>query len=164
MMLSDARDYIASLGIAEHVYMGKLPDKEDKSIGVYNSKHQYPYRTVLGGPSLEGYGEKYVTVLVHWNKSPRDTERTATELFEKLRTARDINVNDETIKFFQPLYPVQDVGTEYSEVCRKNQCFSCFRQQIQTWSCQRICYNSCRPGNIFSIIFKWCRDLDPNGY
>lgn len=20
------------------------------------------------------------------------------------------------------------------------------------------------PGNIFSIIFKWCRDLDPNGY
>ena len=80
MMLSDARDYIASLGIAEHVYMGKLPDKEDKSIGVYNSKHQYPYRTVLGGPSLEGYGEKYVTVLVHWNKSPRDTERTATEI------------------------------------------------------------------------------------
>lgn len=112
MMLSDARDYIASLGIAEHVYMGKLPDKEDKSIGVYNSKHQYPYRTVLGGPSLEGYGEKYVTVLVHWNKSPRDTERTDTELFEKLRTARDVNVNDETIKFFQPLYPVQDVGTD----------------------------------------------------
>lgn len=94
------------------MYMGKLPDKEDKSVGVYNSKHQYPYRTTLGGPSLEGYGEKYVTVLVHWNKSPRDTERTATELFEKLRTARDVNVNDETIKFFQPLYPVQDVGTD----------------------------------------------------
>ena len=53
-----------------------------------------------------------MTVLVHWNKSPRDTERTATELFEKLRTARDVNVNDETIKFFQPLYPVQDVGTD----------------------------------------------------
>lgn len=40
MMLEDVRDYIASLDVAEHVYMGKLPDKEDKSVGVYNSKHQ----------------------------------------------------------------------------------------------------------------------------
>lgn len=32
MMLADIRDYIASLDIAEHVYMGKLPDKEEQSI------------------------------------------------------------------------------------------------------------------------------------
>lgn len=32
MMLADVRDYIDSLGIAEHVYMGKLSDKEDKSV------------------------------------------------------------------------------------------------------------------------------------
>ena len=107
MMLADVRDYIDSLGIAEHVYMGKLPDKEDKSVGVYNSKHQNVYHTALGGPSLEGYGEKYVTILVHWNKSPRDTE-----LFEKLRAMRDATINNETIKFFQPLYPIQDVGTD----------------------------------------------------
>lgn len=75
MMLEDVRDYIASLDVAEHVYMGKLPDKEDKSVGVYNSKHQNVYHTALGGPSLEGYGEKYVTILMHWNKSPRDTEK-----------------------------------------------------------------------------------------
>ena len=112
MMLADVRDYIDSLGIAEHVYMGKLPDKEDKSVGVYNSKHQNVYHTALGGPSLEGYGEKYVTILVHWNKSPRDTEKAATELFEKLRTMRDAIVNNETIKFFQPIYPVQDIGTD----------------------------------------------------
>lgn len=112
MMLEDVRDYIASLDVAEHVYMGKLPDKEDKSVGVYNSKRQYPYRTTLGGPSLEGYGEKYVTVLVHWNKSPRDTEKAATELFEYLRSMRDVSVNNQTIKFFQPIYPVQDVGTD----------------------------------------------------
>lgn len=112
MMLADVRDYIDSLGIAEHVYMGKLPDKEDKSVGVYNSKHQNTYHTALGGPSLEGYGEKYVTLLIHWNKSPRETEKAAVELFEKLRTMRDAIVNNETIKFFQPLYPVQDVGTD----------------------------------------------------
>lgn len=112
MMLADVRDYIDSLSIAEHVYMGKLPDKEDKSVGIYNSKHQNTYHTALGGPSLEGYGEKYATLLIHWNKSPRETEKAAVELFEKLRTMRDAIVNNETIKFFQPLYPVQDVGTD----------------------------------------------------
>ena len=112
MTLADIRDYIETLGISDHVYMGKLPDKEDKSVGVYNSKHQHTYHTALGGPALEGYGEKYVTLLMHWNKSPRDTEIAAADLFEKLRVARDVNVNNETIKFFQPLYDVQDVGTD----------------------------------------------------
>lgn len=112
MMLEDVRDYIASLNVADHVYMGKLPDKEEKSIGVYNSKHQHAYHAALGGPSLEGYGEKYVTILMHWNKSPRDTEKAATELFDKLRAMRDATINNVTIKFFQPFYPVQDVGTD----------------------------------------------------
>mgnify|MGYP000682936449 CR=1 FL=1 len=71
MMLSDVRDYVESLGISENVYMGKLPDKPEKSIGVYNSKHQRAYHTAIGGSHLEGYGEKPVTILVHWNRSPR---------------------------------------------------------------------------------------------
>ena len=86
MMLSDVRDYVESLGISENVYMGKLPDKPEKSIGVYNSKHQRAYHTAIGGPHLEGYGEKPVTILVHWNRSPRHTEKAATELFEKVIT------------------------------------------------------------------------------
>ena len=32
MTLADVRDYIASLELAEHVYMGKLPDKEDNCL------------------------------------------------------------------------------------------------------------------------------------
>ena len=101
MTLADVRDYIASLNLADHVYMGKLPDKEEKSIGVYNSKHQYPYHTAIGGPDQEGYGQKYVTFLVHWNKSPRDTEKATTDLFEVLRRVRDAEINKETIKFNQ---------------------------------------------------------------
>ena len=74
-------------------------------------KHQYPQHIALGGPAQEGYGQKYVTLLIHWNKSPGDTEKTAIELFEVLRQARDVTVNDETIKFIQPLYEIQNVGT-----------------------------------------------------
>lgn len=116
MTLADVRDYIASLNLADHVYMGKLPDKEEKSIGVYNSKRQYLYHTAIGGPDQEGYGQKYVTFLVHWNKSPRDTEKATTDLFEVLRRVRDAEINKETIKFIQPLYEPQDVGTDDSGI------------------------------------------------
>lgn len=112
MMLSNVRDYIASLGIADHVYMGKLDAKQEKSIGVYNSKHEHAYKTAIGGPALESYRTKYVTFLVHWNKSLRDTEMAAAALFEAVRDAREETVNNETIKFIQPLYELQDIGTD----------------------------------------------------
>lgn len=114
MMLSDVRDYIASLGIAEqgNVYMGKLDSKPEESIGVYNSKHQHSYKTAIGGPELESYNAKYVTLLVHWNKSSRDTESSAMALFKAVRNTREVIINNETIKFIQPIYELQDVGTD----------------------------------------------------
>lgn len=118
MTLADVRDYIASLNIAEpqKIYMGKLDAKPDKTIGVYHSKHQHVYKTAIGGASLESYGTKYVTLLVHWNKSPRDTEKAVTALFEAMTTTREAQINNETIKFIQPLYEIQDVGTDDSGI------------------------------------------------
>lgn len=117
MMLSDILDYVESLGIADHVYMGKLDAKQDKSIGVYNSKHEHPYKTALGGPAMESYGAKYVTFLVHWDQSPRDTEKAAMSLFDVLIQARDVTINEQHILFIQPLTdgPV-DVGTDDSGI------------------------------------------------
>ncbi len=116
MMLSDVRDYIASLGLADYVYMSKMPDKKEKSIGVYNSKHQHAYKTAIGGHDLESHGTKYVTFLVHWNKSPRDTEKAATALFEAIKRTREVTVDQSKIKFIQPLYDIQDVGTDDSGI------------------------------------------------
>lgn len=112
MMLSDVRDYIDSLRLTDQVYMGKLDVKQERSIGVYNSKHQHTYKTAIGGPAQESYGTKYVTFLVHWNKSPGDTEKAATDLFHALTGVREETINNETIKFIQPLYEPQDVGTD----------------------------------------------------
>lgn len=112
MKLQDVSDYVKSLGIAEHVYMGMLPDKPDKAIGVYNSKRERAYRTAIGGSELQSYGTKEVTILVHWNKSLRDTEAAAEELFHALEAARDVEINGQKIKFIQPLYEIQDVGTD----------------------------------------------------
>ena len=112
MMLSDVRDYIASLEISKEVYIGPLPDKTERSIGVYNSKHQHEYHVAIGGSQLESYGTKYVTLLLHWNESQRETEKAGKALFEAVRRARNVAVNKETIKFIQPLYDLQDIGVD----------------------------------------------------
>ena len=66
---------------------------------------------------MEGYGEKYVTILVHWNKSPDDTEKAAVSLYEMLRRARNIPTENGTIYFFQLLYDPQDVGVDDGKIC-----------------------------------------------
>ncbi len=113
MKLSDVRDYIDTLKIGETVYMGILDAKEDKSIGVYKSKHSNAYKTAIGGSKLQSYGVKYVTLLIHWNKSLRETETAAFKLFKELETAREVTINESKIKFVQLLVdePV-DVGTD----------------------------------------------------
>lgn len=103
MKLSDVRDYIDSLGIAEHVFQGRMDAKKEKSIGVYNSKHSHAYQAAIGGSELKSYGMKYVTFLVHWNKSPRETENASIRLFGALEKAREVKINNETIKFIQLL-------------------------------------------------------------
>lgn len=111
--LSDVRDYIESLKIAEHVYSGKMDVKEDNSFGIYHSERTYAYRTAIGGPSMQSYGIKYVTFLIHWSKSQRETEDAAIKLFTLLESTREVEINSKTIKFIQLLVnePV-DVGTD----------------------------------------------------
>ena len=71
----------------------------------------------LAAKNLEGYGEKYITILVHWNNSSCDTEKVAMGLYETLRRARDIQTEDGTIKFFQLLYDSQDIGKDDAGIC-----------------------------------------------
>lgn len=117
MMLSDVRDYIASLGLSEHTYMSKLDHKKEKSIGVYHYKRDGQFKSAIGGSELESYGIKSVSFLVHWNKSPRETENASMALFEALRDTREAEVNNKKIKFIQLFHnePI-DVGTDENGV------------------------------------------------
>lgn len=103
MMLEDVRQLMKSFGLAEYVYKGKMDHKKEKSFGVYHSKHRQPYKTAIGGPALESYGTKRITILVHWNKSPDNTEKASNELFEAILRVRDISINETKIKFIQLL-------------------------------------------------------------
>ena len=55
LALADIREYISGLGIADQVYIGKLNNKKDHSIGVYRRKGSGPPVTALGGPEHSTY-------------------------------------------------------------------------------------------------------------
>lgn len=112
MTLRAIRDFVDELGVSEHVYMGKLDSKPEKSIGVYNSKHTHEYKVALGGSQMSSYETKYITLLIHWDKSPTETEEAGKRLFDALTATRE----KEKIKFIQPLYELQDIGTDDSGV------------------------------------------------
>jgi hypothetical protein len=113
--IGDVRDYIAGLGIADNnnVYCGKLDNKKDKSIGVYNLNRQRPPQTAVGGLNNSSYRIKSVSILVHWNKSVRDTEETSEQLYNMLRDTNNKIINDTKLLFtkMQVDGPV-DVGTD----------------------------------------------------
>ena len=113
--IGDVRDYIGGIGIADNnnVYCGKLDNKKDKSIGVYNLNRQRPLQTAVGGLNNSSYRIKSVSILVHWNKSVRDTEETSEQLYNMLRDTNNKIINDTKLLFtkMQVDGPV-DVGTD----------------------------------------------------
>lgn len=106
LTLADVRDYISTLNIAvdENVYCGKLDAKKDKSIGVYNLKQNRSPITALGGIENSSYNTKGISLLVHWNKSPRNTEVTAQILYDALLSCRSVDINKNKILFVQHLH------------------------------------------------------------
>lgn len=116
LFLSDIRDYIKTLGIAEHYYIGKLDNKQQKSVGVYQ-KQQNKYAMAVGGLKNKKYGVKSVSILIHWNKNAADTEKQAFFVFEKLKNIKQITIGNTLVYYVVPQTeePV-DVGTDDSGV------------------------------------------------
>ena len=115
LALNDIRQYISGLGIAEdgNVYIGKLDNKKQKSIGVYSRPANGTPGIALGGLECTTYAIKPVSLLVHWNKSKDETERAARELFEKLLNVSSLDIGDTHINYLRLMVPEpQDVGTD----------------------------------------------------
>lgn len=112
---TDIREWIASLGIAEdeHVYMGKLDNKQQKSIGVYSRSSSGPPNVALGGLDYTSYDVRSISLLVHWNRSKPESEAAAYELFEKLENVSSLSIGDTHINYIRLMVPEpQDVGTD----------------------------------------------------
>lgn len=115
MLLRDIRDYVAFLGIAEdeNCYCGIMPQKKDKSIGIYPLKAGRKSVIPIGGLNNKSYAIKAVSLLVHWNRVPTDTEEAALKIYEALEKTEQKEINGHFIKFIQMSYeePIS-VGTD----------------------------------------------------
>ena len=116
---TDIREWIASLGIAkdEHVYMGKLDNKQQKSIGVYSRSSSGPPNIALGGLDYTSYDVRPISLLVHWNRSKPESEAAAYELFESIRNVSSLDIGDTHINYLRLMVPEpQDVGSDDNNV------------------------------------------------
>lgn len=115
LTLDDVRGYIAGLGIAEdrNVYIGKLNNKKDHSIGVYHRQGSGPPVITLGGGNYSSYDIRRISLLVHWDRDVQLSEQAAYKLYEQLKNASSLSIGDTPVNcvILQVPEPV-DVGTD----------------------------------------------------
>lgn len=119
LSLDSIRDYIASLGVTanDSVYIGKLDNKKQHSIGVYHRKGSGAPVMALGGRGCSSYDICRISLLVHWDKNPVQSEQAAYGLYEKLGNVSSLSIGDTHIHYLRLMVPEpQDVGTDDSGV------------------------------------------------
>lgn len=104
LSLKQIKDWVKTLDTsAEHFYIGKLDNKNDKSIGVYNAKKALAPYVALGGLANTSYRQKAVTFLIHWDKNQDRTEEASNRLYEQMEAKTNIMIGDIKIKYIELL-------------------------------------------------------------
>lgn len=111
LYLANIKDWLKGFNIAEHYYTGKLDNKQDKSIGVYQLKTSREPRQCIGG--MASYEIKPVSLLVHWNNDSLETEMAAYKLFEAIKQSKKATIGNKRIPYIRLLSSEPlDVGTD----------------------------------------------------
>ena len=113
--LTDVRQGIADLKIAEndHVYIGKLDNKKERSIGVYGRQTNGQPFIALGGLPCTTYAVRPISLLVHWTKQKTESEAAAYQLFEQLMAVTSLDLGGIPVNYLRMMVPEpQDVGTD----------------------------------------------------
>lgn len=115
--LAEVRDWIKTFNAANNYYIGKLDNKQENSIGIYQRKTIDGPRIAIGGRTLASYDVKSISVLIHWNKNANETEKRAQYLYNRLFEAESVVIGETPIKMIALLQnePV-DVGTDDNNV------------------------------------------------
>lgn len=113
MELADIRDWIKTLGVGDHFYAGKLDNKKERSIGVYQRQMSGGANIALGGLDCTKTASKSVSVLVHWTKYANEAEEAAQTLYDKLLHVTDLSIAGKHVDYLQLDVPEPiDVGTD----------------------------------------------------
>lgn len=117
LTLADIRDWLKAFNASNNYYIGKLDNKQECSIGVYQYKSEQEPRIAIGGRELSGYDKKSVSILIHWNKNANETEKRAQYLYNQILKSGSVVIGDTPVQFVRLLNnePI-DVGTDDSGV------------------------------------------------
>ena len=115
--LAEVRDWIKTFNAANNYYIGKIDNKQENSIGIYQRKTIDGPRVAIGGRSLASYDVKSISILIHWNKNANETEKRAQYLYNRLFEAELVVIGGIPVKMIALLQnePV-DVGTDDNNV------------------------------------------------
>lgn len=115
--LAEVRDWIKTFNAANNYYIGKIDNKQENSIGIYQRKTIDGPRVAIGGRLLASYDVKSISILIHWNKNANETEKRAQYLYNRLFEAESVVIGGTPIKMIALLQnePV-DVGTDDNNV------------------------------------------------
>lgn len=88
-MLAIFRDYLKSLDLADHYYIGKIDNAKQKTIGLYG---QPGFRRIEAIGKASSYDVAGIRILVHWNKNAKESEEAARNIFESIRYITDADI------------------------------------------------------------------------
>lgn len=109
--LKEIKDWLKTLEVAEHYYIGRLDSKKEKSLGVYN-------RTRSGAPvtaiDTSSYDIKGITLLIHWTKDADETEIAAQNLWSQLQRITNLDIGEKHIYFIALQVP-EPISVNYDD-------------------------------------------------
>ncbi|MBS5858025.1 MAG: hypothetical protein KIC60_06025 [Clostridium sp.] len=117
LTLDNIKEWLKTLALGtDNFYVGKLDNKKDKSIGVYQLKTDAPIIN-LGGLEHTPYEVKRVSFLIHWNMNYEETENISMKFYKKLQNIQNIKINEIQIFLVNLLVnePI-DVGTDNKHI------------------------------------------------
>lgn len=102
---------------ADNYYCGVMNKKKDRSFGVYQLSRR-KNEMAIGGRDPTKTHTHGVSVLVHWNNSTRQTQRTAIDLYDAVASAVHPEIGACRASYIQMQHnePI-DVGMDAGGVC-----------------------------------------------
>lgn len=93
-MLTQFKDYLKTLNVADHYYIGKIDNSKEKTIGVYSMLNADRVEAIGRNSSYDIAGFR---ILVHWNKSMSETETASRRLYSAIRYIQDVEMTDKYV-------------------------------------------------------------------
>ncbi|MGP1505179.1 MAG: phage tail terminator protein [Eggerthia catenaformis] len=102
LTLKMIKDWLKTLDLgAEHFYIGKLDNKNEKSLGVYNMNTSVMADVAIGGKENTKTGKKYITLLIHWDKNMDHTEVAAYKIYNKLSYLTNVEIEGIDVDYIE---------------------------------------------------------------